>query len=363
MDEVSLKVAPGGYRFGRFRLDMRDRRLLLDGEPVELNSRYLDALALLVREQGRLVPKQRFLDEVWRGVPVTDEALTQCIKTLRRQLGDDAADPRFIETVPKHGYRFIAPVDFAEGGPAAARSRDWAGVRRLGLAGTIGGGAAGVAGGLIYGFAAAASPGVGGTSVLLVLLAITAFVGLLGGAGVGFGIASADLAPSRAWHWSMLGGAAGGMVVGAIVKLLGIDAFNLLVGRAPDGITGAAEGMILGGAIGLGAWLSDGWSVRRSMAAAGLAGALGGAVIPLLGGRLMGGSLDLLVRQFRGSRLKLDAMGALFGESGFGAVTQLATGALEGLLFGACVVGAMKLARRRGIRASASPYPGNGERT
>src|SRR6185503_19790630 len=61
------------------------------------------------------ISKDRFLDEVWRGVPVTDEALTQCIKTLRRQLGDDAARPRFIETVPKHGYRFVAPVERLEG--------------------------------------------------------------------------------------------------------------------------------------------------------------------------------------------------------------------------------------------------------
>lgn len=363
MDEIPLKTAPGGYRFDRFQLDFRDRRLLLDGEPVELNSRYLDALALLVREQGKLVPKQRFLDEVWRGVPVTDEALTQCVKTLRRQLGDDAASPRFIETVPKHGYRFIAPVTAARGTPPAARRSDWPRVRLVGLAGTAGGGAAGLIGGLIYGFAAAASPGVGGTSVLIVLLAITAFVGLLGGAGVGFGIACAKLAPTRAWHWPMLGGAAGGMLVGALVKLLGVDAFNLLVGRAPDGITGAAEGVILGGAIGLGAWLSDGWSVRRSMAAAGLAGAMAGAVISLLGGTLMGGSLDLLVRQFPGSRLKLDAIGQLIGESGFGPMTQLVTGALEGLLFGACLVGAMRLAQRAGMKTSPSPYADNGERT
>ncbi|HEX5237218.1 MAG TPA: winged helix-turn-helix domain-containing protein [Sphingomicrobium sp.] len=68
------------YRFDRFELDCADRRLLRDGEPVELSSRYLDALALMLREPGRLVSKDRFLDEVWRGVPVTDEALTQCIK-------------------------------------------------------------------------------------------------------------------------------------------------------------------------------------------------------------------------------------------------------------------------------------------
>src|SRR5687768_13298762 len=100
----------GSFRFEDFLLDPGERRLRRGEVPVELNGRYFDALALLVRDRGKLVTKERFLDEVWRGVPVTDEALTQCIKTLRRQLGDSAARPRFIETVPKHGYRFIASV-------------------------------------------------------------------------------------------------------------------------------------------------------------------------------------------------------------------------------------------------------------
>src|SRR5688500_4117444 len=104
-------MASGSFRFDRFTLDPSDRRRRCGDDAVELNARYLDALALLVSESGKLVSKDRFLDEVWRGVPVTDEALTQCIKTLRRQLGDDAASPRFIETVPKHGYRFIAPAE------------------------------------------------------------------------------------------------------------------------------------------------------------------------------------------------------------------------------------------------------------
>ena len=356
------------YRFDRFLLDVADRRLLADGAPVELSSRYLDALALMVRERGRLVSKQRFLDEVWRGVPVTDEALSQCIKTLRRALGDDASEPRFIETVPKHGYRFIAPVNPAGDERAeAALSRDWRTFLRLGVAGTAGGGVAGLVGGLIYGFAAASPPSVGGISVLLVLTAITGLIGLLGGAGVAFGIAAADFAPSRAWHWSMLGGAVGGILVGAIVKLLGIDAFNLLLGRAPDGITGAAEGAILGGAIGLGAWLANGRSLRVSMALAGLAGAVAGAIVPLLGGRLMGGSLVSLVAQFPGSRLSLDLLGKLAGESEFGPRTLVVTGALEGLLFGACLAGAMTIARRGGLRPAgmagpASPYPADEQR-
>src|SRR3954447_17389255 len=145
------------FRFDRFVLDPAARRLSSQGAPVELNARYLDALALLVSEAGRLVSKDRFLDEVWRGVPVTDEALTQCVKTLRRQLGDDAARPRFIETVPKHGYRFIAPVNMLEGRTPAAAARPYRRhqLRAIGLAGIVGGAVAGVIGGLIYGFAGA----------------------------------------------------------------------------------------------------------------------------------------------------------------------------------------------------------------
>src|SRR3954462_10826816 len=127
-------MTAGTYHFDHFCLDTADRQLKSDGEPVELNARYFDALALMVREGGKLVSKDRFMDEVWRGIPVTDEALTQCIKTLRRQLGDDAASPRFIETVPKHGYRFIAPVDGRpQASPGAAR--DWRGILLPGLAG------------------------------------------------------------------------------------------------------------------------------------------------------------------------------------------------------------------------------------
>ena len=111
------------YRFGAFELDAADRRLTRDGEPVELSSRYLDALALLVSESGRLVSKDRFMREVWKGVPVTDEALTQCVRSLRRALGDDAGRPSYIETEPKHGYRFIAAVERVDAAATAAMKR------------------------------------------------------------------------------------------------------------------------------------------------------------------------------------------------------------------------------------------------
>lgn len=347
-------MALDSYRFDDFLLDCRDRRLRRGDAPVELNARYLDALALLVREQGRLVSKDRFLEEVWRGVPVTDEALTQCVKMLRRQLGDDAARPRFIETVPKHGYRFIAPVTAGgdakpESGPAPAPRRDWPRALLLGGAGTAGAGVAGLAGGLVYGFAAPS--GAGALSGLLVLICVTMAVALLGGAGVAFGIAAAELARGRPSAWGIAGGAAGGLIVGAFAKLLGLDAFELLTGHSPGDITGAAEGLALGGAVGLGAWLASRgarpFALRRSVAAAALAGAAAGALIPLAGGRLLGGSLDLLARSFPGARFRLDGIGALLGETGFGPASQAVTGAFEGALFAGCITGATILARRR----------------
>jgi len=352
-------MASGSFRFNRFELDPDQRRLSRDGATVELNARYFDALVLMLRESGKLVTKDRFLGEVWRGVPITDGALTQCIKTLRRQLGDDAANPRFIETIPKYGYRFVASVEWVEPGNIAqvaatpippTQSYSWRDVVLLGGAGTIGAGIAGAIGGLFYGFVAASQPpeAGGGASVLFVLLWLTVVVALVGGAGVSFGIAAAGFA-RRGW-WTIVGGALGGMAIGGIVKLLGLDAFSLLLGRSPAGIAGAPEGLLLGGAVGLGAWLAGrqrSVSMRGRIAIAGLAGAGGGITVPLLGGRLMVGSLDLLARTFPDSRLRLGPLGALAGDRDFGLAAQLLTGGAEGGLFAACIVGALLRARDR----------------
>lgn len=352
-------MASDCYRFDRFCLDVVNRRLTCDGAPVELNARYLDALILLVRERGGLVSKDRFLDEVWRGVPVTDEALTQGIATIRRRLGDDAARPRFIETAPKHGYRFIAPVTdgaaATDSGPTVrptAARRDPHDLLWLGGAGTLGGSAAGALGGLIYALAVSASApaAMGGASVLLVLIVLTALIGLVGGAGVAFGIALVSRkAQEPLWVWRSIGGALGGLIVGAGVNLIGVDAFNLLFGQSPGAITGAFEGLLLGGSVGLGAAFGETRELRlrRGMAIAGLTGGAAGVLIALLGGRLMGGSLNALTTGFDGSRLSLSPIGGLFGEAGFGPVSQTVTAGLEGALFAASVTGAMILARRR----------------
>ena len=345
------------FAFEGFVLDTKERRLVAGEEPVELNARYLDALALLVHDCGKLVPKDRFLDEVWRGVPVTDEALTQCIKTLRRKLGDDANRPRFIETVPKHGYRFIAPVEVVGAeNPTAIRkpavdAQRWREFASLFSAGVAGGGVAGILGGLVYGFAAASEPlqsRPGALSVLLVLICVTLLVALIGAAGVSLGVATARFARPGSLAWSVAGGAAGGLLVGAFGKLLGLDAFTLLVGRSPGNITGASEGALIGAAVGIAATLAlRGASARRGAFLGAVCGGVAGLAIVLVGGRLMLGSLELLISGFPNSRLRLDRLSHAFADDRLNRLVHLCAGALETGLFAGCVVGAMMIARRR----------------
>ena len=345
------------FAFEGFVLDTRERRLIAGEEPVELNARYLDALALLVRDCGKLVPKDQFLDEVWRGVPVTDEALTQCIKTLRRKLGDDANRPRFIETVPKHGYRFIAPVEMIEAqGPTVVRrpatdARRWREFVSLLSAGIAGGGVAGIVGGLVYGFAAASEPlqsGPGALSVLLVLLCVTLLVALIGAAGVSAGVATARFARPGSLAWSAVGGAGGGLLVGAFGKLLGLDAFTLLIGRSPGNITGGSEGALIGAAVGMAAALAlRNASARRGAFLGAVCGGVAGAAIILLGGRLMLGSLELLINGFPNSRLRLEQISHAFADVRLNSLVHLCAGVIETGLFAGCVVGAMTLAQRR----------------
>ena len=344
------------FSFGPFVLDPANRQLRQGDRIVHISSRYFDALALLVHERGQLVSKDRLHKEIWKGRPVTDEAITQCIKALRKQLGDDASCPQFIETVPKHGYRFVAPVERTRSADPTAmvqtRAQREERVVDVGAACALGGGIAGVLGGLLYGVAAALeAPQNGVLSILLVVTSITILIAAIGGGGVGFGIAAARFSVPNSWLASAAGGAMGGLVVGASVKMLGIDTLNLFFGQSPGDITGGAEGAVLGGAVGVGVWLSTQAHIRLSNAqrvgAAALGGAAAGVFIAVFGGRLMVGSLDLLARQFAGSRLRFDRIGQWFGEEGFGNTTQAVIGGLEGALFAACIVGAAILTLRR----------------
>ena len=341
------------FRFDSYLLDCAGRRLTRDGAPVALSGRYLDALTLMVAEPGTLITKDRFMDEVWRGVPVTDEALTQCVASLRRALGDRAGAPRFIETVPKYGYRFIGEVRVAakerEGDAGAAEASRGDMVVRAGMSGTAGAGLAGLIGGAGYGLAAAAG-GVGGEiSVLAVMVALTLGIALIGGAALAFAVSAARTWQGATSPTMIVAGALAGLVVGGGVHLIASDAFDLMLGAGPVRFTGAGEGMALGGASGLACWLA--MRLRASARGAAVLGAaigmVAGASIALAGGRLMAGSLQALADGVPGSRLSLDALGEIVGESGFGARTLLVTTALEAALFAACVAGGLVLSFRR----------------
>jgi DNA-binding winged helix-turn-helix (wHTH) protein/Tol biopolymer transport system component len=99
------------YVFGSFTLDARFRRLLRDDAIVPLTTKAFDTLEVLVRSAGHTVSKDVLLKEVWSGTFVQEETLTQNISTIRRALGDSSELPRYVLTVPREGYRFIAPVE------------------------------------------------------------------------------------------------------------------------------------------------------------------------------------------------------------------------------------------------------------
>lgn len=102
----------GIVRFGGFELDPATGELWRHGEPVDLPPQPARLLALLARTPGRIVSRDRIRDEVWSDTVVEfDQAINNAVRQVRKVLGDDASDPRFIETVPRRGYRFIARVE------------------------------------------------------------------------------------------------------------------------------------------------------------------------------------------------------------------------------------------------------------
>jgi DNA-binding winged helix-turn-helix (wHTH) protein len=100
-------VLPPGYRFADFVVSRRRRQVLRAGAALPLIPRYFDLLVLLIERRPNVVTRREIFDEVWRDVIVSDGALTQAIRTLRRTLGDDSREPVFIRTVSRHGYSFV----------------------------------------------------------------------------------------------------------------------------------------------------------------------------------------------------------------------------------------------------------------
>ena len=108
--QAAGRTAQAVYEFDCFRLEIGEQRLLRNGEHVPLPPKEFETLRLLVERHGQLVSKQMLLDRVWAGTFVGDDTIAQRISLVRKALGEDPASSKYIETVPKRGYRFIGPV-------------------------------------------------------------------------------------------------------------------------------------------------------------------------------------------------------------------------------------------------------------
>jgi DNA-binding winged helix-turn-helix (wHTH) protein len=95
------------YRFSEFILSPRRRVLIRNGRELPLIPRYFDLLVFLVERRSEAVHRREIFERIWNDVIVSDSALSQAIRTIRRVLEDDSREPRFVRTVSRHGYRFV----------------------------------------------------------------------------------------------------------------------------------------------------------------------------------------------------------------------------------------------------------------
>jgi len=110
------------YRFDEFELDVKEEILSRDGKILPINRRAFQVLLLLVERAGETVTKEEFFEAVWDNAFVEENNLSVAAAALRKALNDDPKAPRFIETIPRRGYRFIAEVTFVAEPEAAVQA-------------------------------------------------------------------------------------------------------------------------------------------------------------------------------------------------------------------------------------------------
>src|SRR4030095_9095636 len=98
------------YTFGPFRLEVTARTLTREGDPITMTAKAFDTLVVLLRHRDHVVDTEQLVKLVWPDTYVSDDSLTHSVSVLRRVLGDDSAQPVYIVTIPRRGYRFTAPV-------------------------------------------------------------------------------------------------------------------------------------------------------------------------------------------------------------------------------------------------------------
>ena len=443
------------YRFGEFIVSPRRRALARQNVELALIPRYFDLLVYLIEHRHEAVHRRDIFDHVWQDVVVSDSALSQAIRTIRRTLGDDSREPRFIRTISRHGYRFVFDGVFEEpddGAPDGARGFNRAAsestvavaqppeitdafgpllaritestkddesqreaaemlhalgtaeaLRRLGtrphhafarallrdtrwdlpnagevailggpspvsvsvslieirlrraariVAGrwanaSIGGGVAGLAGGIVGGLLLAVAPGsFAPLTVVPVLAVIGCGCGAAGGAAVGAGLTVAEaVMRSKRTLALVAGGSVMGMLAGAAVQWLARMTLEALVGvHVPTG--GAFEGLVVGATAGLGYALATsgvvgGLAAPRSRERARVAAmtaltcGLGALALSAAGRPLVGGTIHAIATASQGSQAALTPLGRIIGEPDFGPITRALIGMGEGIFFGA----------------------------
>lgn len=298
------------YRFGDFVLSPGRRVLTGGGRVVPLIPRYFDLLVLLVDPRDRALGKQEIFDRVWSDVVVSESALTQAVRVIRRALGDDPREPTFVRTVSRRGYQFVfTPVELEDdsapwppeadagrtavprsGGaplppvavlphagetPPAVEVPPAAAVdpvleaelpeplfdrQTLALASArwgssaVGTAAAGALGGLTGGVAIRVVSGSDAPASLALTLALVGVLaGALAGGGVGIGLAAAEAVARSARGVAL---AAGGALAGLLTGWLAHHGARLvltgLFGRDIPAMGGPIEGLVIGAAAGIG---------------------------------------------------------------------------------------------------------------
>ena len=132
---MSLK-AQHFYEFGAFRLDPAEHVLLRAGEIVPLTPKAFETLLLLVEQSGHVVDKDELMRRVWPDTFVEEVNLAKNISALRKVLGEGEAGEKYIETIPKRGYRFVAQVRQISNGNAETAVSEMEGEREARIEGS-----------------------------------------------------------------------------------------------------------------------------------------------------------------------------------------------------------------------------------
>ena len=113
---MQVPATMGQVHFGSFAVDLVSRELRKNGEKIGLQEKPFQLLAILLENQGQIVTREQFRQQLWPADTFVDfeHSVNTAVRKLREALGDDADKPVFIETLPRRGYRFLAPIEIEE---------------------------------------------------------------------------------------------------------------------------------------------------------------------------------------------------------------------------------------------------------